>query len=886
MNVIFEALHLITQPPGDLVYFLVTLFALQQAWIPLLMSHQAKSLSPTQSRWAWGLGGMLAGRVALILIALLGSVSLISPANLLPPLERWLAVAGILLAMWAALCDQRTARWQTFILMGGLVLSGAFYAYNATIWPAQQILNIAFNHLAIAQIWEAMTIGLVLIALVLALVLRPKAWEWGAGMFLFWLVGHSLQLLWPNVQYHFSEWTRLASLVAYPLLSLLVYRQTYNQPTSTTEPKTALPDSDALMALVQGVESGRELDLALILASSRLARLLNAEMSAIALHNNDEATTMRVVAVHPPNAAQIEVPQLKWGQYSMLYKAYMAQKPIIIQPVKDFPWVPQLYQQLGFEQSGPLVAHPLQYGKQRLGLLLLGSPNSGRAWSENELSAQKLTATLLAAAISRAHTQGKDRSLLERIRGNDDESQRLEYALTQAQQEGATLKQRITELTQQIAARDAHVQKLTQEFGQQQHATAQTELDFWQTEVRELSQDREVLLEDRNRLADQLSQLRAELDTVEDARERLQLKFDKAQQTLDNAQNNLEQGQQGTVVGLVVVNAGGQIVLADALARRMLQLPQGDVIGMPIDGAYPDPNWAKAIDELLSSDPQARRRIHLTLKEYKGILDADLVALIGQDSIPDGLVITLRAPESAAERQEAMVSLANEFRTPMTAITGYTDLLLGEQAGILTGMQQQFLERVKANIEQMGHLLNDMISITSPDSRPIELSPQLINLAEIIEEAIMGLAARFRERKLAVQLDLQPHLTPVRADRDSLYQIMLRLLANAALCSCEGTQVIIRATQHTASGNNGSYIRTSVIDTGGGVAPEDYPRVFRRFYRARQPLVQGLGETGIGMAVAKALVEANGGRIWVESQAGKGSTFTFILPADAAEQGR
>ena len=882
MNVVFEALQLITQPPGDLVYFLVTLFALQQAWIPLLMSRQSKSTSATHKRWAWSLGAMLGGRAILLLIALLGSVGLISPANLLPPLERGLALAGVLLVTWAALFDTRPALWQTRALSGSLVLSGVLYVYNATTWPAQQILNIPFNSLEIAQIWEALSAGILLCALILLVILRPKAWEWGVGTFFFWLIGHSLQFIKPDMQYHFSEWNRLAALVAYPLLSLLVYRQTYHHPLTKTVRQGALPDGDALMALVQGVESGRELDLALILASSRLARLLNAEMCAIALHSNEEDKTMRVVAVHPPNAAQIEALHLEWGKYSLLHAAYMTQQPRIVQPGADYPWLPQLYQQLGFQHYGPLVVQPLQYDKQRVGLLLLGNLNTQREWRNDELSAQKLTATLLAAAITRARAQGKDRSLLARIRGQDDARQQLENTLTQAQEEREALHQRIAVLTTEIAARDEEIHKLSQELKQPDHDVSQTELTFWQSEVRELSQDRKMLLEDRNRLATQLSDLKAKLDTIEHDHEKLQIKLQTTQQALENAEKNIQQTQPGTAVGLVVVNKNGQIVLADALARRMLRLPQGDVTGMPIDGAYPDPNWAQAIDELLSEETQSRRRAHLTLKEFEGIVDADLVTLTGQDGIPDGLVITLRTPESVVERQEAVVSLANEFRTPMTAITGYTDLLLGEQAGILTEMQQQFLERVKANVEQMGHLLNDLIRITSPDSRPIELAPQLVNLIEIIEQGITGLGARFRERKLAVQLDLLPNMTAVRADRDSLYQIMLRLLSNAASCSQEGTQVIIRATQHNADNDNGAYIRTSVIDTGGGIAPADYPRVFRRFYRARQPLIQGLGETGIGMAVAKALVETNGGRIWVESEAGKGSTFTFILPADVA----
>ena len=146
----------------------------------------------------------------------------------------------------------------------------------------------------------------------------------------------------------------------------------------------------------------------------------------------------------------------------------------------------------------------------------------------------------------------------------------------------------------------------------------------------------------------------------------------------------------------------------------------------------------------------------------------------------------------------------------------------------------------------------------------------------------MGLAARFRERKLAVQLDLPQELSRAVADRDSLYQIMLRLLSNAALCSAEATQIVVSAEE--TDGEMARHVRVSVTDTGGGINPVDYSRVFRRLFRANQPLVQGMGETGVGIAMAKTLVEANGGRIWVESEEGVGSTFSFLLPAAETPQ--
>jgi signal transduction histidine kinase len=107
------------------------------------------------------------------------------------------------------------------------------------------------------------------------------------------------------------------------------------------------------------------------------------------------------------------------------------------------------------------------------------------------------------------------------------------------------------------------------------------------------------------------------------------------------------------------------------------------------------------------------------------------------------------------------------------------------------------------------------------------------------------------------------------------------LLSNAALCSPNDAEVVIRALVPVEMPE---YMLFSVIDQGGGIAPDDRQRAFHRMYRADHPLVQGLGETGVGLSIAKALVEAQGGRIWVDSEMGRGSTFTFILPLKPIRQ--
>ncbi len=912
MKILYETIQLITHPPGDLVYFLVTLFALQQALLPA-MTARRRAPSAQAARWQWAIGGLLLGRVALIVIGLLGTVGVLSPAQLLPPLERWLEFATVLLVIWAAVFGGRAARWQTVFIALLLGASLVFYGVTAALWPAWETKGIAFNGMFYERIWEMLTLGFLVLYLLLSLLVRPPEWEWAIGLGLFWVLGHVAQWLWPDLELHFSGWLRLTSLVTLPLLAALVHRQIMPTQSATplptpaartpAVPASASPkgglalDPEALLDLLQGVESARDLAPSLIIASSKLARLLNVEMCAMALPTTDAPSILNVVALHPPNAAQIETPTLVLEDYPVLAEVYTQKRAQVVPVSSRTVWLTALYNKLGIQNTAPLAIVPLTNRDEAIGLLLLSNPDGKPRWSDEALNTSQLVAALLGVSIARARKQTQDMSFLSRLRGSDTERQQLELALEQARADIQKLDERITVLTQEIDIRDKELARLNRELASRPQGMTETEVSFWQEEVQELvkereqlhnkiqelTRDREMLLMERDPLATKLSQLKDELDAATEIRAQLEARVAALQEQValaEKASVDNNAAQSPAAVGLVVVDENGIITMADAVARQMLRLPGGDVTGIPINGAYPDPRWTQTVDALLARNvPNSLKRAHLTLTIEQMTIEADLVALVGRDGQPDGLAITLRTPESDAERQEAIVSLAHEFRTPMTSITGYTDLLLGEQAGILTEMQQQFLQRVKANIEQMNQLLNDLINTASPDSRPIELSPQSVNLIQIIEEAVMGLAARFRERKLAVRLDLPPELASVRADRDSLYQILLRLISNAALCSRQGTEVVISAGEDESS-KSGKFIRISVMDTGGGIAPEDYPRVFRRFTRASQPLIQGMGETGVGMAIAKTLVEANGGRIWVESQPNVGSTFNFILPTN------
>jgi len=240
---------------------------------------------------------------------------------------------------------------------------------------------------------------------------------------------------------------------------------------------------------------------------------------------------------------------------------------------------------------------------------------------------------------------------------------------------------------------------------------------------------------------------------------------------------------------------------------------------------------------------------------------------------------------SLTQSMEVIASLSQELRQPMSSIVGYSGLLMGESVGILGALQRKFLERIKASTERMGSLLDDLIRVTALDSGKLELIREALDVVKVVEDAILSVGAQFREKGINLQLNIADDIPAVTADRDAVRQVLGHLLNNAGSASAiDGavTLTVQRETDQPRGGDPLQYLFISVRDTGGGIAPEDQPRVFSRLYRADAPLIAGLGDTGVGLSIAKALVEAHAGRIWVNSEMGQGSTFCVLLPLDSA----
>jgi signal transduction histidine kinase len=357
----------------------------------------------------------------------------------------------------------------------------------------------------------------------------------------------------------------------------------------------------------------------------------------------------------------------------------------------------------------------------------------------------------------------------------------------------------------------------------------------------------------------------------------LEIKSEQTKQALDVAQSrisDLDRRNNDLLKQMDLVKADAQEGLSQAESLTDLRKMQEET-QQALEKLKQENEELRALKtpKKISSAPSAQmeNELRLTLEEVARL----------QNQLADANMRIVEAEKGSVtthsqEQAEVVASISQELRQPMSSIVGYTDLLLGESVGILGTLQRKFVERVKASTERIGSLIDDLIQVTTLETGLNELKPEPVNLDAIIDNAMTYTSSQIREKNISMHLDLPKNVSPIYADREALQQILIHLLQNAGAASpVEGT---IHLKVQTKEEDSKEYVLIQVSDTGDGIAPEDLARVFTRLYRADNVLIQGVGDTGVGLSIAKTLTEAQKGRIWVDSKPGVGSTFSVLLP--------
>jgi PAS domain S-box-containing protein len=344
--------------------------------------------------------------------------------------------------------------------------------------------------------------------------------------------------------------------------------------------------------------------------------------------------------------------------------------------------------------------------------------------------------------------------------------------------------------------------------------------------------------------------------------------------------------------GVIVSEPGGRIITANAAAGRMVGFPGIPLAGHDIQMICPDIRWTQN-NELLKPATEggplseAGKKAEMTLWVRGRMLAAALRRLENETGDVVGIVATLQdvtlEREAQRLREEFGHAVSQRLRTPMTSIMSYTDLLLGETVGLIGNMQRKFLQHIKLSTHRMGAALNELTAFEPVTVEQPEARTKMADVVRLIGEANSEASAELQAKGIRLNLEVAEQLPPANADHDNLRQIITGFLSNAYQCTPQDGEISIRARlqeeKSKEPGKSGlAHLMVSVTDSGGGIAPEDQGRVFDRDYRSTHPSIAGLGDTNIVMPSLKALVEAQGGRLWLESEMGVGSTFSLVLP--------
>lgn len=221
-------------------------------------------------------------------------------------------------------------------------------------------------------------------------------------------------------------------------------------------------------------------------------------------------------------------------------------------------------------------------------------------------------------------------------------------------------------------------------------------------------------------------------------------------------------------------------------------------------------------------------------------------------------------------QKEFVQNVSHELRTPLTFIKGYVELMLEEAMGELNELQQNSLHIVARRADAMTRLINNLLSLQQVEME--SLRPNRVSLAEVTRVALESAEAAATQAGIVLKAEIPESLPAVWADRNYLEQVFDNILGNAIKFSPDGGEIVVRIREE------GEYLRVAISDTGIGIPNDKLERIFERFYQVNGSPTRRFGGTGLGLALVKKAIEAHGGKIWVESQLGQGSTFFFTLP--------
>ncbi|MEH2237171.1 response regulator [Nostoc sp.] len=349
--------------------------------------------------------------------------------------------------------------------------------------------------------------------------------------------------------------------------------------------------------------------------------------------------------------------------------------------------------------------------------------------------------------------------------------------------------------------------------------------------------------------------------------------------------------------GLLVTNTIGQITRFNPALLKMFQLGDIDIKGKDCG----EISQAKIADLVKQTHKQSREIFTAEINLAADRVGQALATTIFKEASKDqaamwlGSVILIRDVTAEKEidqmKTDFISTVSHELRTPLTSVLGFASIIQEKLETDVFPMistedrkLQKTIKRIGDNLniivseaERLTSLINDVLDIAKMEAGKVEWQMQPLDASELLDWATNSTAGLFETNGLQLVCEIEPGLPQILGDRNRLLQVLINLISNAVKFTESGS-VICRVKQE----NEGVCI--SVIDTGVGIIPEDQPKVFEKFRQVGDTLTDKPKGTGLGLPICKQIIDHHGGRIWVESEPGKGSTFSFIIPTAESDR--
>jgi len=270
--------------------------------------------------------------------------------------------------------------------------------------------------------------------------------------------------------------------------------------------------------------------------------------------------------------------------------------------------------------------------------------------------------------------------------------------------------------------------------------------------------------------------------------------------------------------------------------------------------------------------------IHLDVNGSLIEAQQNIIQAVGRDitdrikAEEDMVRAKIEAETASRAKSDFLATMSHELRTPLNSIIGFSDIMLDGLTGNLGDKQEHYVQHISQSGHHLLSLINDILDISKIEAGKMELYMDMVDIAKAVSEIVTITESLASRKNITVDVQIPDEIPLITVDRSKLKQIMYNLLGNAIKFTDNDGNVHIEVT------NNDEYMTMSITDTGIGISPDDQNKLFKPFSQIDTSISRRYEGTGLGLALVKELIELHGGRIWVESEPGKGSTFSFELP--------